>query len=50
LTVQVMGYYTTHKVIALMARPDISFSVMLMADRERNELQAGAVPLRALAF
>ena len=33
-----------------MARPDNPFPMMLMAERERNELLAGAVLLRALVF
>jgi hypothetical protein len=36
--------------LSLMARPDNSLSVMLMADREKNEPFAGAVLLRALPF
>ncbi len=50
LTDQRMWYYSTANGSTLMARPENSFSVMLMAERERNELLAGAVLLRALAF
>jgi hypothetical protein len=36
--------------LALMALAAHPFSATLMAERERNELLAGAVLLRALAF
>jgi hypothetical protein len=50
LTDQRMWYYNTADGSALMALPDKPFPAMLMAERERNELLAGAVLLRALAF
>lgn len=46
----VMGYYITSNGSALMAHPDNPLPAMLMAERERNEPQAGGVLLRDLAY